>query len=257
MSDEVDIRIEPVNVFKREAQNPKRAVVNVAFGVRRETGVAYSTAQARLVKSVKKTGRHGGSMLTWCEQEPGGAASHDEVQYHFKGVALAEAAAKGHETLLWLDAVMVVVKPMAELWDQIESRGYVLWSHPPGGWIVGEWTSDACLKCYGLTRNEARGIPMLCSGAFGYSLGHPLGKKLHEAFVAAPPHALRGRWHNKSGHVSKDKRVKGHRHDQSVLSIIAHQLGLEATPTPEFVAPAGQEDERTTIVHDMHGVRGW
>jgi hypothetical protein len=113
------------------------------------------------------------------------------------------------------------------------------------------------LKHYGMTRNEARGVPMLCSGAFGYSLLHPLGKKLHEAFVNAPPHALQGRWHNKSGRVSKDKRVLGHRHDQSVLSIIAHQLGLEASPTPEFVAPAGQEDERTTIVHDMHGVRGW
>jgi len=234
-----------------------RAVVNVAFGVRKETGVPYPAAQKRLIRTVRGVGKHAGTVLTWSDGVPSGSTNHEQVQYHFKGVAMNEAQVRGHDSLLWLDAVMMAVKPIEAVWQQIEERGYILWHHPAGQWTVGAWTSDACLKHYKLSRQEALQVPMLCSGAFGYSTKHPLGKKLHDAFIFAPAAALKGRWHNQSGAVSKDKRVLGHRHDQSVLSIIAHKLGLEATPTPEFVAPAGQEDARTFIVHDMHGTKGW
>lgn len=234
-----------------------RCVINVAFGTRQETGVPYVEAQKRLVRTVRKEGEHKGGVLTWREEVPKGSADHDHVQYHFKGVAMHEAATRGYESLLWLDAPMMAIRSLDKMWERLEERGYILWAHPAGHWTIGEWTSDACLKHYGMTRAEARGVPMLCSGAFGYSLAHPMGRKLHDAFVTAPAVALLGRWHNKSAKVSKDRRVKGHRHDQSVLSILAHKLGLAATPTPEFVAPAGQEDERTFIIHDMHGSRGW
>jgi hypothetical protein len=125
MSDEIDLPQTHKGGALLEMKSPRRAIVNVAFGVRKETNVAYSTAQQRLVRSIKKAGRFGGSVLTWCEHEPDGAASHDTVQYHFKGVALHEAATRGHESLLWLDAVMVVVKHVEEMWQKIEEQGYV------------------------------------------------------------------------------------------------------------------------------------
>ena len=236
-----------------------RCAVNVAFcsghhGFRGDD--YYPAAQRRLVRSLRRAGSYDGELVTWTDELPPGAEPHAQVHYHFKHAAMQEASNRGHRALLWLDAVMVVIRPLSELWRRIEERGYFLWSHT-AGWTVGDWTSDECLAHYGMLRGEARTVPMLCSGVFGYSLDHPLGRRLHEEFVTAPASTIRGAWHNRNSVVSRDRRVQGHRHDQSVLSILAHRLGLELSLTPEVVAPAGQEDERTVIVHDFEGRLGW
>jgi hypothetical protein len=52
------------------------------------------------------------------------------------------------------------------------------------------------------------------------------------------------------GFVSSDPRVQGHRHDQTVLSILAHRLGLKVlTERPRFTAYLGSETEETVLVN--------
>jgi hypothetical protein len=159
------------------------------------------------------------------------------------------AANHGHTTLLWLDAVMVALRDVEPVMKLIEERGYLLWSHPPGEWTVGAYTSDACLSHYRIGRESAFDMEMLCSGVFGYSLKHPVGRQLHEAFIEAPAVALQGTGHNIDHGVSTDRRVLGHRHDQSVLSILAHRMGLALSPTPTPVAFTGHVSTTTTFVH--------
>lgn len=223
-----------------------RAIVNVAFGS------YFPVAQSRLSRSLDTNGNGVGcDQVFWKNSYPPNSATHGSVPYHFKAAAMCEAAERGHRTLLWLDSVMVVVRPVLPIMKMIEDRGYVLWSHPPGQWTVGTWTSNMCLRCYGMSRAEARGVEMLCSAVFGYSLDHPLGKQLHDQFVSAPADAFKGSRWNRRGTVSFDKGVLGHRHDQSILSILAHRLGLKLSPTPDPVAFSGHEDERTVFIHDV------
>ncbi len=229
-----------------------RAIVNVAFGNRR--ALDYLGMQARLRRSLVRVDYR--DAIEFYSDEPVNAPPHAQVPYAFKQTAMSEAAAR-NRVLLWLDAVIVALLPLDDVFRRIEERGYLLWSHPPGQWTVGEWTSDACLAHYKVSRGDARDMPSVCSAVFGYSLEHPIGAQLHEQFVAAPPVAMRGDKHNRNGIVSNDRRVQGHRHDQSVLGILAHKLALELSPTPDPVAPHGQEGERTVFACDPDGKMGW
>lgn len=234
-----------------------RCIVNAAIGGYHGTpGNYYPTGQKRLVRTLRTAGMFDGELSLWTDAYPPGCPPHNEVPYAFKPAAMREAA-KNARTLLWLDAVMVALRPVADVMREIEKRGYLLWYHPPGEWTVGMHTSDACLAHYGISRGAAFDIQMLCSAVFGYSLDHPLGRQLHDMFIDAPPVALRGAWHNRNNVVSNDRRVQGHRHDQSVLSILAHKLGLKPSHTPYPASFLGNVTEATVFVHDPQGKRGW
>jgi hypothetical protein len=52
------------------------------------------------------------------------------------------------------------------------------------------------------------------------------------------------------GFVSVDKRVRGHRHDQSSLSVLANQMGMtEFVARPRFTTYLGHENETTVLVN--------
>lgn len=227
----------------------RRAVVNVAVGGYQGTkGDYYPAHQALLHASLRKAGNYHGDILFWTNAYPPGSASVAELPYHFKPMAMVEAVAQGHHVLLWLDAVMLAVKPIERIFRQIEDDGYFLWSNPVAKWSVGAWTSDECLRHYKIDRASAFDMEMICSGVFGWSLDHPVGKKLHDAFAETPAVALRGSKHNRNHIVAADPRVEGHRHDQSVLSILMHQQGLHGTPG--LVSGLSRVDGQTIIAHD-------
>jgi hypothetical protein len=224
-----------------------RAIVNVAIDGDGMPGTYYSDAQKRLYQSLADAGGCKGSGwgCTWTNHYPPGSEPHPAVPYHFKQMAMQQAANLGYMHLLWLDAVMVAVKPIEPIFQQIEEQGYFLWQHAIG--TVGEWTSDACLKALNVSRGAAFEMPMLCSGVFGYSLMHPVGKELHEKFLRTTPTMLRGMWHNRNLNVSRHRRVQGHRHDQSVLSLLSAQMGLKGNST--LVSFPEHQNEQTIIVH--------
>ena len=231
-----------------------RVIVNVAFGSRNK--LLYPTAQARLLRSLRAAGNHDGD-VRFDDKLSIHSPPHDQVPYAFKQAAMGDAVTAGHRVLLWLDAVIVALKPVEEVFRQIEDQGYLLWSHPQAQWSVGQWTSDACLTHYGISRDQALNMESVCSAVFGYSLDHTRGAELHRQFIEAPAIAMRGSKHNRNKTVSKDRRVQGHRHDQSVLGILMHKLGLHPSPTPYPAAPHGLIDERTVFVCDPSGMRGW
>jgi len=225
-----------------------RAIVNVAVGGYQGTkGEYYADHQSLLRKSLREDGEYREDLVFWTNCYPPGSATHQECPYHFKPIGMQQAALT-HRVLLWLDAVMVVVNPVEPLFRQIEKDGYFLWSNPRAGWSVGEWTSDLCLKHYKISRADAFDMEMICSGVFGWSLDHPVGVKLHNAFVEAPAIALRGSKHNRNRIIAADPRVQGHRHDQSVLSILMHRFGLKGTPY--LVAGLSAVNQETIIAHD-------
>lgn len=65
--------------------------------------------------------------------------THEQKPYAFKAYALADASPKT-DLLLWCDAAIVPVKPLAPLWERIERDGYWI---PLNGWTNYEWCADS------------------------------------------------------------------------------------------------------------------
>ena len=94
---------------------------------------------------------------------------------------------------------------------------------------IGSWTHDKCLEKYGLTRDEAMKMSLYTAGCTGLDFSNETSLKYLSMWkeAAEDGESFLGAWKNKAQQLSKDPRCVGHRHDMSVGSIIAHQLGMK------------------------------
>lgn len=252
-----------------------RSVVNVATG-------RYVRGQERLTEWLSANGEN--DYFVWRDQLPPGCPAHFEVPYAFKAYALRAAIASGAKTLLWADAAVIAVKPLDELWERIERDGYWI-SDQAGpaddkGWSNYEWTADSAYpdlffegtwkaagtSALAIWRQNNQRMPHVVATTFGFSMQHPTGRFLFEEYyrLASETKAFCGPWVN--GQYTGDETgippnmrrvapcgpadVRGHRHDQTALSVIAWRLGCKLTRWPDPFAYRGHEDERTILVAD-------
>jgi hypothetical protein len=210
------------------------AIISLATG-----DGAHAASLARLERSLDRVGFAGQRLLWWPGTFPDGCPTQLEVPFAFKPFCFAEAGARGIGLALWLDASCVAIRWLDGIFEEIEARGYVLFRH--GRRVLGEWAGDAALAAFGLDRETAMRIPEVNAAAVGLQLDDPLAAEFlnrwHDA--AREGTAFRGvrdgirskddyaaiKW-NRGGRASSDPRVRGHRHDQTVAGILAHQLGL-------------------------------
>lgn len=254
-----------------------RAIVNVATG-------QYVKGQDRLLKAFPDEQRFHWNNIRergYGDQGDLTCPTHEERPYAFKAYALAAASAAGVESLLWCDACIVPgPRPLAELWDKIETDGYWI---ARNGYSNYEWAADSAYPA--LFRHEDcpldpaawniatlreinRNIAHVVATAFGISLAHPVGLAiLAEYFrLASETNAFCGPWAN-TNHPDVAKQtngvwtnaryqpcgpsdVRGHRHDQTALSVIAWRLGCQLTDCPEWFAYKGGETDKTCLVAD-------
>lgn len=190
-------------------------VVNVAIGS------WYPAGQARLHSSLKATGYDGALHLLG--SLPQGAPAHADSPYSFKTFAMREASQR-YRYLLWLDASMTVRRSPEPLFGRIRDQGYLLLH---GAYRAGEWMSDEMLRASGRDRAYFMARPNVVSGCVGVDTGSKQGRSLLEAWHALSISGVfRGAWDNRDQCVSHDPRVRGHRHDQSALDVVAADLGL-------------------------------
>jgi len=196
------------------------------------TGQRYNVLLDRLVGST-----NGEPISVWRDSYPDGSPTHQQIPYGFKAFILKGLSEK-YETLLWLDSSVVILKSLEPLWELIERQGYWFSSNQPHN--CGEWTCDSALAPLEISREEAFGIPQVMGTAFGLSMKHELSHKLlSQYFELAQGQAFCGPWANDRGQASPDKRVKGHRHDQTVLSVLAKRAGMALSDPPIWIADAG------------------
>lgn len=194
-------------------------------------------------------------VVSWTSNLPPGCPAHDVVPYAFKAYALQHVAQKTNfTTLLWCDSCMVPVRDMEPLWKRIEEYGYWFCYN---GYPNGQWCTDEALDIFGITREEAFKQKHVVAGIFGLDLTKDIGRAFLKEYyrLAATTRAFIGPWTNVKGEASSDRRVSGHRHDQTAASHIAHQLGMELTEAPEYFAYYQQwinegKPEKTIVVAD-------
>ncbi len=227
------------------AWDMKTTIVTCGLGGRYPRGVA------RLIQSFVDTNKEI-SMMTWSGTLPPGAPSnviedgYDYTGYCAKPFAMRAAVNDGADIVIWLDASVRAIRSIQPLIDHIAEHGYYL---APNGFTIGEWSNDKTLAHFGYTRDEALLLPECASGIVGLDLRSPnmpmaaMLWRWASEYSYFPGHhsnsmAADKKHHYKNvGWVSDDPRCSGHRHDQTVLSLLAHQLGLTNwVPWPKFVA---------------------
>jgi hypothetical protein len=214
----------------------KNVVVNFANNVGR-----YIQMQNRLKQSLERVG-FDGDVLTWNHEEhiePSCPYHKSEdlnlvaqgrvIPYAFKAYAIKKAIDLGYENIIWADAAVYASKDITPLIDQIENEGYVFFDNV--GFSVGDYTSDACLNKFGWSRDKAFQNKMIMACLFGLNTKNSEAMEFFKRYYDAANDRVSypGAWNNYNGEVSDDLRVKGHRHDQSVASIIIEDLSLKIT----------------------------
>ena len=263
------------------AEAMTRAVVNVATTEHTRKG------QRRLKDGVLALGA--GAYLDLWEQLPSVWPKHEDKPYAFKAYALMKYLSRGYDSplsLLWCDACILPVRSLKPAWTKIERDGYLLMNN---GFSNYEWTADSAYpdlfakelvalakgrvdrtwdasEDLEFARSLNRSIPHTVGGFFGLSMRHEIGRKfLRELYrLASETRAFCGPSINSNapkaegagygpGAPCGPPDVRGHRHDQTAMSVIAWRLGMKLTDAPEFLIYGKAEDAhdiRTIAVAD-------
>ena len=228
-----------------------RAVVNFAKAAP-WPNLWYPRGQQRLDRSLFDQGFDGQTILFTDESELG-VPPHRELPYAFKIAALRAAARRGCTSILWADASIFAIKPLNPVFEHIEKHGHLFFQ---AGFNCAQWTNDRALSIMGVTRDQAEQMEMLMACCMGFDLRNERTCRFLDQFENVVLHtcAVQGNWTNDSSTESRDPRCRGHRHDQSVASILAAQLGMKLEP-PVLMNYYGPNLYQYGQPNDMSGIR--
>jgi hypothetical protein len=196
----------------------------------------YRKAMDRLKMSLDAVG-FDGDFLGFTSYDEIGSPPHkgsdDAVPYAFKAYALQKAIDLGYEKILWCDSVVYATKPIDHVFEHLSVYGYLFFDNI--GFSIGDYTSDACLEKFGMSRQEAFDSKMWMACCFGININRGPAEWFASQYINAAKDGVSymGDWFNNENQVSKDSRVKGHRHDQSAGAIIIKKNNLKLTNAQE------------------------
>lgn len=255
-----------------------RVVVNVA------TGEHYMKGQRRLSTRLAELDEE---YILFRDRLPDDSPAHRERPYAFKAAALAKANRCGFDQILWCDASILPLRPLEPVWAHAAEHGVWMLRN---GYSNYQWTADEAYPYLfpewfsadaerlasvedrmELARAENRKIEHVMAGAIVVDLRHERGRAFLLEYLRLCIHtpACRGPWTNLNAtHAPTrytvprawrpDERecpcgprdVLGHRHDQTVASVVAHRLGVVLTDPPVLCSypPADRRPDPRTVI---------
>lgn len=235
---------------------------NVVIGV---IGIGgwYPKGVCRLIDAFNQVSP-GFTIKAWVNTLPADAPAgvivddYDYTAYCAKPFAMKALMDSGADAGILLDAAFYPIRHIQPLVDHIFRNGYYLCDN---GAKVGEWASDECLRLLGVTRTDAMQMTEVSSYCVGLDFHQPDNRELvtdwckyAPAFPGPHTSADNSDIGRNRGFVSEDPKVKGHRHDQTVLSILAHRSRYHnLAQRPRFTAYTGSEDETTVLCNQGLG----
>ena len=202
-------------------------IVNYSSGI-------YLNGQKRLKQSLIDNG-YTGDFLFFDDSDVS-FPLQSEIPYGFKLKAVSIAIEKGYKYILWLDSNLVCIRQPKKIFSIIKNQDIYVYS--PYADKMGYWCSDLALQSFSIERNQAFEIDELCAAIFGINAD---SKKTVDFFAEwnnfakdgktfkglSEEYDIKDSFKNLNNIVSKDNRVKGHRHDQTALSFLAWKYKLD------------------------------
>jgi len=153
---------------------------------------------------------------------PDGIPTHDDIPYGFKYFLIKQKLDEGYKKVLWLDSSVLITDNLDWLWERDIMLIY-------NGHDIGRYTSDKCLEYFKIHRKTAYNIISLLGGLimFGqkyYNIVNKMCELAKEKITFVGSHT------NENKEVSSNNKVKGHRHDQSVLTILIQNTDVVPLP---------------------------
>lgn len=164
------------------------------------------------------------------------APLHTDNNYAFKVHCIDKMLEKGFTSILWMDASMLPIKNIDEVFEVIERDGYFM---QDGGWENSRWTNDRAKEYFGTDDG-----PMIAACCFGLDFKNPQTVEFwQEVKKAMNDGIFNGSWDD-------------HRHDQTTMSILAHKMGMKLHLIDSFFeyAKDGDTPSNETIVMFAHGI---
>ena len=220
----------------------------------------YPRGVARMIQQFAEVSP-GFDIHAWVNTYPFGApgsvieSGWEYGPYMAKPFALLEAYKAGADIAILCDAAFYPIRSIHPLVDHIAQTGYYFCRN---GYSVGEWCSDRAMERLGQTREKLFAMEEISSYCVGLNFADGRCIELLQrwcGFAAdrltfAGPHTAAGQGGRNAGFVSTDSRVRGHRHDQTALSVLAHHIGmLKLVERPRFTTYAGHEMHETVLVN--------
>jgi hypothetical protein len=175
---------------------------------------SYQKKLLRLEQSLK--GNFDGDFIGFTSYQDIGAPHHSEIPYAFKPFAIQKAIDWGYELILWCDSPIYAKQSIEPVFKYIAENGYLFFDNI--GFSLGDYTNDKTLNHFGISREESFKVKMIMACCMGFSLDFMPYFREYKRLELYP-----GEWDNDDLTESKDRRVKGHRHDQSVMSAIIYK----------------------------------
>ncbi len=203
------------------------------------------------------------------KREPPGCPLHSQVPYAFKAAAMAEAVRDGFSQVLWCDASIYPVRRLDPIWNHAAEHG--VWIARNGGYNNYEWTADSAYPdlfpnaAIESARRINRTISHAVGTAIAIDIGHPVGSAFFAEYhrLALTTKALCGPWINSLAPDAPTPDgvrcapcgppdVRGHRHDQSALAVLAWRAGIPLDESPVFAygVAGAPGDDRTILLAD-------
>jgi hypothetical protein len=198
-----------------------------------------------------------GTLKFWRDELPPGSPPHADVPYAFKAWALKHVIDAGFEQVLWLDSSIVPMRPLDKIWSLLDERGYWFSKNFPHGpittssipWKCGQWCADSALGPLGISRGMSFDIDLVIGGAFGLDVHRASSRYMFDELLrlARDGATFRGPWDNEGGRASSSRAVLGHRHDQTVLSVLAWRQAMELTTPPDCIVDGARPSSDTVF----------
>jgi hypothetical protein len=215
----------------------KKALVSFAVGSH------YVDKMKRLEQSLH--GNFDGDFLGFTSYEEIGCKTHQEVPFMFKPYAIQKAIDLGYELILWADSQVYAKSNIQPVFDWIQNHYYLIFDNI--GFSLGDYTNDRTLNHFEITREQSWKIKMVNAKVFGLHCSHQ--KAWFGEYCLLAEQLYPGEWTNKFRTESTDMRCNGHRHDQSVLSCLAHKYDMKITKSQDTFF-ANEEHRKVMSIAD-------
>lgn len=153
--------------------------------------------------------------------------SHEAIPYAFKPYAIQKIKNLGYSKILWADSPVYPIKEINNVLNELNNNGILLIDNV--GWSISSYTNINCLNILGMDLETANKAPMVMACFMAFDFENELTCKIFNEYLNhVNTGAYNGEWSN-------------HRHDQSVISILAFQNNIKLKHPKNILCYANEQ----------------